>query len=100
MAQQIAVVIIVLGATLYSAWSLMPAGWRRGAAASLGARVRGWGVAEGQAARIEQALASSSGCSDCSSCKACATPASPSAGGAQRVAVIAMPEKFAGRRQA
>ena len=101
MVQQIAVAFIVLGAALYSAWSLMPAGWRRGAAARVASGVRRWGVAERKAERLEQALNSASGCSECSSCKGCATPASPGAAAADRsVAVIAMPEKFAGRRQA
>jgi hypothetical protein len=100
MAQQITVAFIVLAAALYSAWSLMPAVWRRGAAARVASGARRWGVTQRRADRLEQALGSRSGCSECSSCKGCAAPASPRASAATApAAVIAMPEKFAGRRQ-
>ena len=94
MAQQIAVTLIVLAAALYSAWALMPSVWRSGAAARLASGARRWGMTQRGAERLEQALGSSSGCSACSSCKGCGASAATAS-----AAVVAMPEKFAGRRQ-
>jgi len=90
MLQHLIVGLIVASAALYSAWSLMPAGLRRSAAARLARGLRRWGVADAQrAAKLESALGAASGCSECSSCKGCATP---TRAGAPSTAVIAMPQ--------
>jgi hypothetical protein len=97
MAQQLVVALIVVLAALYSGWSLMPAGARRRLAAAMARQLGRLGAAETTAQRVEAALASQGGCSECSSCKGCAAPSAEPGG---RAAVVAMPEKFSGRRKA
>jgi hypothetical protein len=97
MAQQLVVALIVGLAALYSAWTLMPAAGRRRLAALAARQLGRMGAASATAERVEAALAASSGCSECSSCKGCSTPV---AAPAPRVATIALPEKFSGRRKA
>jgi hypothetical protein len=97
MVQQLIVAFIVAGAALYAAWTLMPAAARRRLAALAARQLGRMGADSGMAQRVEAALAASSGCSECSSCKGCAAPATPPG---PRVATIALPEKFAGRRKA
>jgi hypothetical protein len=90
MLQHLIVAMIVLGATLYSGWALLPAGTRRSAAARLAARAAGWGLGAARARRLEQSLAASGSCSSgCDSCKGCG-PA-PSSGEPRPVSVVAMP---------
>ena len=89
MLQHLIVGLVVASAALYSLWTLMPAGLRRGAAARLAQGLRRAGMADAQrAAELESALAAGSGCSECSSCKGCSTPAKPDGAG---TAVVAMP---------
>ena len=79
MVQYLIVGLVVLLATFYSAWVLMPASWRRAGAAKLAARATRSGL-DAQAAReLQLRLESASGCSDCSSCKGCsaAKPGNP-----------------------
>jgi len=95
MLQHLAVALIVLGAALYSGWTLMPAGLRRAAAVRIARQVRRAGVADGTAARLQAQLAAKGGCSDCDSCRACGPTPAPRADGLQ---VVAMPQRSSSRR--
>jgi hypothetical protein len=86
--QQLIVAIIVLGATLYSAWALMPAGLRRAVAARLAKGAGRLGASTERTERLQSALATSGSCSECSSCKGCATPAATAQPPSQRSRVI------------
>lgn len=74
MVQYIVVGIIVAMAACSSVWMLMPAAWRRAAAAGLASRATRSGVRPQTAMRLQVRLERAGGCSDCSSCKGCASP--------------------------
>jgi alkylhydroperoxidase family enzyme len=71
MIQYLIVGLVVLLATFYSAWVLMPASWRRAGAAKLAARATRSGLDAHAAHELRLRLERASGCSDCASCKGC-----------------------------
>lgn len=73
MTQFLIVALIVAAALVYSAWVLMPAAWRRAAAAHLARRAARAGVAPRRATVLQARLEGAGGCSECASCKACAS---------------------------
>ena len=78
MVQYIVVGIIVALAACSSVWMLMPAAWRRAAAANLASRATRGGVRPQTVMRLQVRLERAGSCSDCSSCKGCASPRSAS----------------------
>jgi hypothetical protein len=72
MTQYFIVGLIVAAALLYSAWTMMPAAWRRAGAARVAARATRSGLAAQTARELQLRLERAGGCSDCSSCKGCA----------------------------
>jgi hypothetical protein len=77
MTQYLIVGLIVAAAMLYSAWTFMPATWRRAGAARLAARATRSGLMAQAATTLQHRLERAGGCSDCSSCKGCAKSAPP-----------------------
>jgi len=77
MIQHLIVAFAVIAAALYSAWIVMPAGWRRAAAARLARQANRSGLNREAAHELQRRLESTSACGDCASCKGCASrPAS------------------------
>jgi hypothetical protein len=74
MTQYLLVGLIVAAAVLYSAWTFMPAAWRRACAARLAAQAARSGLAPAAATTLQLHLERAGGCSDCASCKGCAKP--------------------------
>lgn len=72
MVQYLVVGMIVAAAVLYSAWTLMPAAWRRAGAAKLAARAARSGLAPQAARELQVRLERAGTCSECASCKGCA----------------------------
>lgn len=72
MIQSLIAAFFVVAALAYSAWVLMPASWRRAAAARLARRAARAGLAKDQARAIQARLERAGGCSECASCKGCA----------------------------
>ena len=78
MAQNIAVICIVLVAGLYAAWYWMPRSLRR----RMGRRLRSLGggadgVSAAAAKRVAAAIEQTPGCASCESCGGCGTPGAP-----------------------
>jgi hypothetical protein len=73
MTQLLIAAFMVAAALAYSAWVLMPASWRRGAAARLARRAADAGLAQEHARAIQARLERAGGCSECASCKGCAS---------------------------
>jgi hypothetical protein len=78
MTQYLIIGAIVVWAVLYSMWSLMPAAWRRGAAARIASRAAA-GLGTERARALEATLSRSGTCSDCAECKGCVRPPASSA---------------------
>lgn len=74
MTQYLVIAVIVFWAVIYSAWSLMPAGMRRAAAARVAAWAGRAGLGRERASTLQATLARGGGCSACASCKGCAKP--------------------------
>lgn len=74
MTQFLIVAFVVAAAVAYSTWVLMPASWRRAAAARLARQARRSGVAARHATVMQARLERAGGCSECASCKGCASP--------------------------
>lgn len=74
--QNVITALLVLVAVGYSAWKLMPARWRVGAAQRTGTIARVAGMDAEVAARLQQqaveAAEAASGCGNCGPCKGCA----------------------------
>ncbi len=79
MIQYLIVGLIVVLATFYSAWVLMPASWRRAGAAKVAARATRSGLHAHAARELQLRLESASGCSDCATCKGCSPAKQPAA---------------------
>lgn len=77
MTQLLIAALIVAAALAYSAWVLMPASWRRAAAARLARRASRAGLAQESARAIQARLERAGGCSECASCKGCASSQPP-----------------------
>lgn len=71
--QDLIVALLVGSATLYAVWRLAPAVLRRQAARRLAGLATRSGASAGTARRIEQRVATASGCGSCDRCKGCAS---------------------------
>lgn len=76
MTQFVIAAFIVAAAIGYSAWLLMPASWRRAAAARLARGAARSGLGQERARALQERLGRTGGCSDCASCKGCASSSS------------------------
>jgi hypothetical protein len=70
--QYLIVALIVAAAVLYSAWTLMPASWRRAGAARVADRATRSGLHARAARELQSRLERAGSCSECASCKGCA----------------------------
>jgi CBS domain containing-hemolysin-like protein len=77
MTQLLIAASIVAAALAYSAWVLMPAAWRRAAAARLARRAVRSGLALERVRALQTRLEGAGGCGECAKCKGCASPAPP-----------------------
>ena len=81
MIQSFIVTLIVIAAAIYTAWIVMPASWRRAAAAGLAREASRSGLNQATARRIQLRLESTTACGECASCKGCAASGlNPAAG--------------------
>jgi hypothetical protein len=74
MVQTLFVGVIVLAATLYSVWILLPATVRPAFASRLAALARKFGVGKHRTEQLQQRLAKGGGCGACDGCHGCAVP--------------------------
>lgn len=81
MTELLIVALAVAAAAAYSAWTFMPASWRRAGAARLVRRAAQAGLAPERSVALRTRLERAGACSDCGSCKGCASapPAAPAA---------------------
>jgi CBS domain containing-hemolysin-like protein len=77
MAQFLIAALIVAAALAYCAWVLMPASWRRAAAARVTRRAARAGLAQEHARAMQARLERAGACGECASCKGCASSQPP-----------------------
>jgi alkylhydroperoxidase family enzyme len=71
MLQYLIVGLIVAAAVAYSAWTFLPAAWRRAGAARLAHQAHRTGLDAGKAQALRTRLERTAACGECANCKGC-----------------------------